>query len=130
MSGHSFPEPTYHDNYSEDEGNEDKVTGASSAGEENEDEDEDDFVQKPRNDLGPANKKRRLSQRDDRPASSSIPIAAPSSASSVPLPRPLPGPILEPSIINAEPLDEFIREIADWILRVATGRDYIEVSIM
>ena len=132
MSGHSFPEATYYDNYSEDEGNdEDKATDASSADEEDEDEDEDDFVPKSRGDSGPANKKRRLSQRDDPPISSSstIPITAPASTPAASLPQPLPGRTLEPSIINAEPLDEFIREIADWILRIAGGKNYIEASL-
>jgi hypothetical protein len=129
MQEHPFPEATYHDNYSDEENDGDRASEASSAGDE--DEDEDDFVTKPREDSGPSNKKRRLSQRDDPPASSNITVStvAPASTSAA-LPQPLPGLILEPSIINAEPLDEFIREIADWILRFASGRNNIEVSLL
>jgi len=34
---------------------------------------------------------------------------------------------LEPSWINAEPFDEFIREISDFIIRTTKGRTNIEV---
>jgi len=35
---------------------------------------------------------------------------------------------LEPSILNAEPLDEFVLEIADWIHKVSLGKQNIEVE--
>jgi len=35
---------------------------------------------------------------------------------------------LEPSFVNHEPLDEFIREVADWIYFHANGQPNIEVE--
>ena len=35
---------------------------------------------------------------------------------------------LEPSFVNYEPLDEFIREVADWIHYHANGQSNIEVE--
>jgi hypothetical protein len=35
---------------------------------------------------------------------------------------------LEPSFVNHEPLDEFIREVADWIYSHANGEPNIEVE--
>jgi len=35
---------------------------------------------------------------------------------------------LEPSFVNYEPLDEFVREIADWIYHHANGQPNIEVE--
>jgi len=84
------------------------------------------------------NKRRRLSP---NPVEEQTTLA--SSSSSHPLPatqsqsHPHPAPthhapqaqgVLEPSIINAEPLDEFIREIADWILRNAAPLSHVEIE--
>jgi polynucleotide 5'-triphosphatase len=41
--------------------------------------------------------------------------------SQVPKPNPYLTP-LEPSFLNTEPQDEFVREIADWIAFVSEGR--------
>lgn len=35
---------------------------------------------------------------------------------------------LEPSFVNHEPLDEFIREVADWVYYHANGQPNIEVE--
>lgn len=35
---------------------------------------------------------------------------------------------LEPSFLNAEPLDEFIREVADWIHKLSVGKEHIEIE--
>ena len=49
------------------------------------------------------------------------PLMDPHSAKST---RPEP---LEPSILNAEPLDEFVLQVADWIYQQALGKSNIEV---
>jgi len=116
-AAHQYKEATYYDEYS---GDEDNVGAANSEqdGSDLVDSDEsDDFL--PPRPAPPAtesiNKKRRLSPREDpnRPHQS----------------EPAPGSqTLEPSIINAEPLDEFMREVADWIIQHTRGKQNVEIE--
>ncbi|KAF8513759.1 CYTH-like domain-containing protein [Gautieria morchelliformis] len=123
--------------------------------EEDEEEDEDDFVTHPRRVSSPdeleeaSSKRRRYSPSvPDGYTRASPPAAAPTSTSllhSQPYtPRP-PGPshtqasilrsppslkpALEHSILNVEPVDEFIREIADFVHRLIANRtEHIEIE--
>lgn len=124
MSAGPSHEANYHDNYSEDE--EDSSAAAQAQNEEQEedpdeeeDEEEDDFLPTRRvpSESEPPKKMARIDP------SLSVPPLNAHSRPSVPVYGPL-----EPSIINVEPLDEFMREVSEWILRVANGRDNIEVG--
>ena len=55
------------------------------------------------------------------------PIMNPSKANGMSTGDPYQFP-LEPSFVNHEPLDEFIREVADWIYYHANGQRHIEVE--
>ena len=133
MSGaHPFPEATYHDNYSEDE--EDDPNPSKEEGGEDDSED-DDFVKHPQDPVvalqAPPHKKRRLSSEEGGPSVMSS--KSPRLDTTVdPLHSSLPGPAntaLEPSIINAEPIDDFIREIADWMAYQCRGKQNIEARL-
>src|SRR5258708_31819468 len=126
---HPFPEATYHDNYSEDEEDD---PNSSKKGEEDDSED-GDFVkhpQEPITTLQPPHKKRRLSLEERGPSNvqnesprldiTISPLNSPSRAADT---------ALEPSIINAEPIDEFIREIADWMAYQCRGKRNIEARL-
>lgn len=130
-------EASYYDEYSDPE-EEQKARNGMEAGDIDEDdvdeEEEEDFVSRPRRDsqqsgLPPfihnsPNAKRK--SMDPMPTARGVsngshgPIIDPSSKKHKPEP-------LEPSILNAEPLDEFVLEIADWIHRVSLGKQNIEV---
>ncbi|KDQ09861.1 hypothetical protein BOTBODRAFT_36676 [Botryobasidium botryosum FD-172 SS1] len=117
-AAHPFNEATYYDDYSGDEDN----AGAANSEPEGSDivdsDESDDFLPPrpaPPPAVEPTNKKRKLSPREDPNRL----------RQNEPLPEPQ---ILEPSIINAEPLDEFMREVADWILQHTRGRQNIEIE--
>ena len=108
--------------------------------EDEEDEEEDDFITRPRRDSPPPipyqpapshdnnNALKRKASDPTRPPPSTRAAnggAVVDSGHTTKRPRPEP---LEPSILCAEPLDEFVQEIADWVWRVSQGRDNIEVS--
>ena len=39
-----------------------------------------------------------------------------------------PAPSLEPSILNAEPFDEVMRYIADWLYNTVKGHSHVEIE--
>lgn len=131
MSAEPFHDATYHDDYSEDEeeapaakpqndGDMDEMVEDPDS--EDSDEDEDDFLPTTRVPIPAANPPQKLVGR------AQLPPATTANTHPIP-PRPPPQQLglIEPSILNVEPIDEFMREVSDWILRVAGGRENIEV---
>ncbi|KAG8909994.1 mRNA-capping enzyme subunit beta, partial [Tulasnella sp. 408] len=137
----------YYEQYSDPENNQPNAAEGYED-EEEDDEEEDDFVDRPRRDTpppppAPAHSSNALKRKatepqqpyggrqPPQPSSSS---AHPSSSangghgSSEPAAKKLRPDALEPSILCAEPLDEFVLEIADWVHRVAQGRANVEVE--
>ncbi|KAG9008776.1 mRNA-capping enzyme subunit beta [Tulasnella sp. JGI-2019a] len=138
-SSHPPPEATYYEEYSDPEDDEKQSNGAVGT-EEGNDEDED-FISRPRRDSSPAPIPFELSQvaagskrkAPTHPSPDTGGRAATNGGHQGPIMDPSaskrhkPEP-LEPSILNAEPLDEFVLEIADWIHRVSLGKTNVEVE--
>ncbi|KAG8942738.1 hypothetical protein FRC03_002908, partial [Tulasnella sp. 419] len=137
----SYPDPSYHDNYSDPDEDDKQQNGQfGDEDEQEEDEEEDDFVQRPKREseeedlvpyqpptTGPETTKRKLI---DGPDTASAPGDSSRNGHTDQIPpakRNKPEP-LEPSILNAEPLDEFVMEIADWIHKHSYGKQHIEVE--
>ncbi|KAF8334707.1 CYTH-like domain-containing protein [Cantharellus anzutake] len=125
-NAHPFPEATYHDNYSDNEKDDDSNSPKKGNGSDS--EEEDDFVKGPQH---RSTESHPLSSSDHeptyspskspQPAAAVVPPSSTSIGSSINLP-------LEPSIINAEPLDEFIREIAHWMAFHCRGKQNVEIE--
>jgi hypothetical protein len=123
---HPYPEATYYDSYSDPE------NGGSSYSPSRPSDQQSDGYHTPQ----PAAKKRKLvsptTQSNGSPnnfesRASTNYVAAPP----LPLPPATPTTVtLEPSILNVEPRDELLTEVAEWIAKVARGYDYIEVRTM
>ncbi|KAG8955974.1 mRNA-capping enzyme subunit beta [Tulasnella sp. 424] len=137
----------YYEQHSDPEHNQSNPAyGDEDEEDEEEEEDEDDFVQRPRPDTPPPPPthssnalKRKATEPQQQygsrqPPQTSFSSSLPSSSanggqgSSEPAAKKLRPDALEPSILAAEPLDEFVLEIADWVHRVAQGKTNIEVE--
>ncbi|KAG8917385.1 mRNA-capping enzyme subunit beta, partial [Tulasnella sp. 417] len=141
------PDIGYYEQYSDPENNQSNAADGDED-EEEEDEEEDDFVDRPRRDsppppppLGhPSNALKRKATEPQQsygghqPQQSTSSSSYPSSSAngghgiSEPAAKKLKPDALEPSILCAEPLDEFVLEIADWVHKMALGKTNIEVE--
>lgn len=122
-------EPGYYDEYSDPEA--DPPNGhPHNDVVDDEDEEEPDFVSRPRRKSSPQPIPYQPPASNDlkRKASDAGPPPLPRNGGPLDSKRPRPEP-LEPSILCAEPLDEFVLEIADWVHKMAQGRSNIEVSL-
>lgn len=141
------PDIGYYEQYSDPENNQPNAADGYED-EEEEEEEEDDFVDRPRRETPPpppapahsSNALKRKATEPQQPYGGRQPLQASSSSShpsssangghgtSEPVAKKLRPEDLEPSILCAEPLDEFVLEIADWVHRVAHGRANVEVE--
>lgn len=137
----------YYDQYSDPENNQSNAADGDED-EEEDDEEEDDFVERPRQDTPPpppptahpSNALKRKATEPQQPygghqpqqstSSSAFPSSSTNGGhgSSEPAAKKLRPDALEPSILCAEPLDEFVLEIADWVHRMTLGKANIEVE--
>ncbi|KAG8860878.1 mRNA-capping enzyme subunit beta [Tulasnella sp. 330] len=140
-SSNQPPEAIYYEGHSDPEDDEKNSNGAEEE-DGDEEEDEEDFIARPRRGSSPppipfqppshnaSGTKRKapdtqspsMGHRTVTNGGPHVPVVDPSSSK-----RHKPEP-LEPSILNAEPLDEFVLEIADWIHRVSLGKQNVEVE--
>lgn len=144
-SRNQAPDIGYYDQYSDPEHHDGNPADGDEEAED-EEEEEDDFIHRPRPDIPPpaSHPSNALKRKATEPqqygggpppqaSSSSLHHVSSSSAngghgSSEPATKKLRPDALEPSILCAEPLDEFVLEIADWVHRVAQGKTNIEVE--
>lgn len=130
----------YYDEYSDPDNDPPRTanSGADNADDnaDDDDDEEDDFIKRPRRGDSPppvpynpqdTSLKRKASDASRQPPPNATRASNGGSQEGPLAKRPRPEP-LEPSILCAEPLDEFVLEIAEWVWRASQGKSNVEVS--